>query len=135
MHRSESGLFPLWNYECLSSTTGRWSRASGSLLLALFDYKHETGRMPPNTTPHDYSRWRVLFGLYHHERLNGTTSIDLFPAITIDRDTAVDTRKISFLWRLFRYERAPGRRAVDLLFLPVWRGRPAIESGNQKIKE
>ena len=124
MHRGESGLFPLWNYQCERSATGRWTRASGNLLLALFDYRHEQGRAPPDPAPHDYSRWRVLFRLYHHERLNGATSIDLFPAITIDRDPAAGTRKVSFLWRLFRYERAPGSRAVDLLFLPVWRGRP-----------
>lgn len=124
MHRGESGLFPLWNYQCERSATGRWTRASGNLLLALFDYRHEQGRAPPDPAPHDYSRWRVLFRLYHHERLNGATSIDLFPAITIDRDPAAGKRKVSFLWRLFRYERAPGSRAVDLLFLPVWRGRP-----------
>lgn len=128
MHRSESGFFPLWNYQCERSATGRWTRASGNLLLALFDYRHEQGRAPPDPAPHDYSRWRVLFRLYHHERLNGATSIDLFPAITIDRDPAAGKRKVSFLWRLFRYERAPGSRAVDLLFLPVWRGRPAFES-------
>ena len=30
-------------------------------------------------------------------------------------------RKISFLWRLFRYERKPDGKTLDLLFLPVMR--------------
>jgi|LSQX01.1.fsa_nt_gb hypothetical protein len=122
MHRGGSGLFPLWNYKSNHSTTGNWERASGNLLLALFDYKRERGRTLADQQSHDYARWRVLYRLYHHERLNGATSIDIFPAITIDRDPAAGKRKVSFLWRLFRYERTPEGCDVDLLFLPVWRG-------------
>jgi hypothetical protein len=38
-----------------------------------------------------------------------------------DRDEAAGKRKFSLLWRLFRYERSPEKRAVDRLFVPVWR--------------
>jgi hypothetical protein len=125
MHRGESGLFPLWNATSDRSVTGNWMRASGNLLLALFDYRHEWGRLPPDQTSHRYSRWRVLYHLYHHERLNGATSIDIFPGITIDHNPGKGKRKISFLWRLFRYERSPDRLALDLCFLPIWRRRAA----------
>ncbi|MGI6496495.1 MAG: hypothetical protein ACOX5G_10500 [Kiritimatiellia bacterium] len=122
MHRGGSGLFPLWHYQCERSATGTWERVRGNLLLALFDYKRERGHTLADPQSHDYARWRVLYRLYHHERLNGASSIDIFPAITIDRDPAAGKRKVSFLWRLFRYERTPEGCDVDLLFLPIWRG-------------
>lgn len=123
LHRGECRLFPLWNYRSDRGVTSDWQRASGSLLLCLYDYKRERGRVAPDVADHDYTRRRLLFRLYHHERLNGATSIDIFPAMTYDRDEAAGKRQFSLLWRLFRYERTPERRAVDLLFVPVWRSR------------
>ncbi len=121
MRRSECRLFPVWDYRSDHSATSDWQRASGSLLLCLYDYRREQGLPPPESAPHDYTRRRVLFRLYHHERLNGALSVDLFPGMTYDRDPAAGTRTFSLLWRLFRYARTPEKRACDLLFIPVWR--------------
>jgi hypothetical protein len=51
--------------------------------------------------------------------------MDLFPFIT--RDVHADGfRKTTFFWRLFRHETSPiGETALDILFLPILRGKPA----------
>ena len=69
----------------------------------------------------DYTRSRVLWRLWHYERLNGNVSVDVFPSFTYDRKTD-GFKKVSFLWRGFRYERAPdGSRKLDVLFVPLKR--------------
>jgi hypothetical protein len=63
----------------------------------------------------------VLWRLWHSEKLNGNASVDVFPAFTYDRKTD-GFKKISFLWRLFRYERAAsGEHKLDVLFVPLQR--------------
>jgi hypothetical protein len=47
--------------------------------------------------------------------------VDVFPAITYDRKTD-GFKQTSFLWRLYRYERAAdGSKKLDLLFIPLRR--------------
>jgi len=88
----------------------------------VFEHPFEVLRV--ETVPeenHDYARRRVLWRLYHYERLNGDESTDVFPAITYDRRKD-GYRKFSFLWRLFRYERDPEKgTSLDVLFLPLRR--------------
>lgn len=117
-------LFPLWDAETRREATfaGPVKTAdrhltTRSALLWLYDYRREVD----SARQHDYVRHRVLWRLLHYERLNGNTTMDLFPAVTWDR--RVDGRhRFSFLWRLIRSETdAEGRRTLDLLFLPVRR--------------
>jgi hypothetical protein len=117
------GAFPFWNYSSQSTPAEGTRRSDGSILLWLYDYKHEAGPLPgirPGAT-NDYARTRVLWRLWHYERLNGNVSVDVFPSFTYDRKTD-GFKKISFLWRGFRYERAPdGHRKLDILFIPLRR--------------
>lgn len=119
-------LFPLWSHERTRGVMFELPSGEKSLdaeletfsaLLFLYDYRRET--VPEEG--HDYARRRVLWRLYHYERLNGDESTDVFPAITWDRRKD-GYRKFSFLWRLFRYERDPGKgTSLDLFFLPLRR--------------
>ena len=117
------GFFPLWNYASLSTPAEGTSRLDTSVLLWLYDYKHEAGPLPgagPVAT-NDYTRSRVLWRLWHCERLNGDVSVDVFPSFTYDRKTD-GFKKFSFLWRGFRYERDPnGNDKLDVLFIPLKR--------------
>ena len=92
-------------------------------MLRLYDYKHECDPVPGARSggPNDYIRARVLWRLWHYEKLNDDVSLDVFPAFTYDRKTE-GFKKISFLWRIFRYERgAGGGTKLDALFLPLKR--------------
>ena len=117
------GVFPLWSYSAQSTPAEQRSKREFSALLWLYDYKHEQGP-PPGTSvgaTNDYTRSRVLWRLWHSEKLNGNASVDVFPAFTYDRKTD-GFKKISFLWRLFRYERAAsGEHKLDVLFVPLQR--------------
>ena len=122
----ESWFFPLWDDECRRGVM--FDIASGekrldatletfSALWFLYDWRRES--IPEES--HDYVRRRVLWRLYHYERLDGDESTDIFPAITWDRRKD-GYRKASFLWRLFRWERDPEKgTSLDILFLPIRR--------------
>ena len=119
-------LFPLWSHERTRGVMFELPSGEKSLdaeletfraLLFLYDYRREA--VPEEG--HDYARRRVLWRLYHYEKLNGDESTDVFPAITYDRRKD-GYRKVSFLWRLFRYERDPEKgTTLDVLFLPLRR--------------
>jgi hypothetical protein len=117
------GFFPLWKYTSQTTPAEGIGKLDTSVLLWLYDYKHEAGPLPgvqPVAT-NDYTRSRVLWRLWHYERLNGNVSVDVFPSFTYDRKTD-GFKKVSFLWRGFRYERAPdGTRKLDVLFIPLSR--------------
>jgi hypothetical protein len=119
--RTSNGCFPLWSYSSEPLPSGKGNETSGSLLLLLYDYMRTV--TPKASAPDEKDvcvRTRVLWRLWHYERVNNDVSVDVFPAITYDRQ-GTTLRKASFLWRLFRYERGPDGRKVDLLFLPVVR--------------
>ena len=64
---------------------------------------------------------RILWRLWHYERLDGDVSVDSFPFITYDRKTD-GFRRVSFMWRVFRHTRTPeGGTDLDILFLPLRR--------------
>ena len=123
-------LFPLWSHERTRGVMFDLPSGEKSLdaeletfsaLLFLYDYRHES--VPEEN--HDYARRRVLWRLYHYERLNGDESTDVFPAITYDRRKD-GYRKFSFLWRFFRYERDPEKGTkLDVLFIPFRRPPPS----------
>ena len=116
------GIFPLWSYTHEETPAQGRKNTDGSIVLWLYDYNHEVG--PLAKTPagtNDYTRARVLWHLWHYERLNGDVSVDLFPGITYDRKLD-GFKKISWLWRVFRYERSKdGGKKLDLLFIPFMR--------------
>jgi len=116
------GIFPLWSYKNVEKPAEGQSNVDGSFLLCLYDY---TRTVLPQTKAlagtNDYTRARVLWRLWHYERLNGEVSVDVFPGFTYDRKND-GYKKISWLWRFFRYERdKDGGRKLDLLFIPFMR--------------
>jgi hypothetical protein len=124
LETERDGLFPIWSTERRRSVVFSEGRKAedatfeeSNLLFLLYDYRRERN----SAQKHDYVRRRVLWRLWHYERLNGDVSVDLFPAITWDRRED-GSRKTSFLWRLFRYERDPeGGKKLDILFIPIVR--------------
>ena len=92
-------MIPFWSY---CSDRGAYS------LYCPWPFIHQT-------KSDSESGWRV----WHYERLNGDVSVDMIPAITYDRKQD-GFKKISFLWRFFRYERSTaGAKKLDLCFIPV----------------
>ena len=117
-HSKQSGFFPLWKN---GMTEGRQSgdlEKTSSYLGFLYDTRQEK----QSEKEYDYIRRRVLWRLLHYEKLNGDTSTDIFPGITIDSHKD-GYYKCSVLWRLFRYEKDPegGGKKLDLLFVPIRR--------------
>ena len=92
---------------------------------AVVSCKRQSGAAPDGAG-RDYTRKRLLWRLWHYEKLNGDVSVDAFPAVTYD-SRKDGFRKVSFLWRVFRYERGAESRKLDILFLPppVLRGGTA----------
>jgi len=119
----ESGFFPLWSYSRRTIPEQGREKARARVLLLLYDYLKRAG--PDTDEPEkrdEYVRARVLWRLWHYERVNDEVSVDVFPAITYDRRDD-SFRKVSLLWRLFRYERDTGGVDLDLLFIPFRRAR------------
>jgi len=124
---ADSGVFPLWRKESKVTTALDGSLLSqtdeSSVLLALYDTRHNTAAATGDKPALDDLRRRILWRVWHYERRSGNVSADLFPFITYDAHTD-GFSKTSFLWRLFRYERHPeGAVDLDLLFLPLRRAR------------
>ena len=69
-----------------------------------------------------YDKKSILWRFWHYENTNGDVSVDSFPFFTYDSKTN-GYSKTSLCWRLFRNEYDPktDKRAVDFLFVPVWR--------------
>ena len=120
LHSKDNALFPFWNYELSENITAGESLETFSLLGFLYDRRHEQG--DEEAPDHDYLRRRILWRLYHYEKLNGDMSTDIFPGITVD-SYEDGYYKMSVLWRLFRYEKDPesGKKKLDLLFIPFRR--------------
>jgi len=122
-HVRSNGVWPLWSYENRETPSTERVRKKGSLLLLLADYKREVDRLPDSGELNDYSRSRVLWRLWHREKLNGRVSVDM-PGITYD-SRPDGFRKFSFLWRVFRYEKGPEGTKMDIIF-------PIVRRGGQK---
>ncbi len=120
VYAKKQSFFPLWYHKIDDNRVYGSRLETSSLLGFLYDTKHEqdTG----GEQAHDYFRRRVLWRLYHCEKLNGDTSVDVFPAITVDTYRN-GYHKFSILWHLFRYEKDPenGKQKLDLLFIPLKR--------------
>lgn len=116
--RSQHRLFPLWASNRQSVDEGL-SLSRQQVLWRVYDRRREQGGP---SDPHDYVRHRVLWRVWHYERLNGEVSVDALPFITYDRRPD-GFRRVSFLWRAFRYENHPeSGRKLDVAFVPLLRG-------------
>jgi len=113
-----NGFFPLWSYSSTKNMeTGRID-SSGGLLFWLFDSKYE--KYPERD--HEYARKRILWRVYHYEKLNGDVSVDMFPFITYDKKK--DGKKhFSFMWRVFSYQKKDDGLKVHVLFIPFGKGK------------
>jgi hypothetical protein len=112
-------FFPMWSYQQQRYGKARGPvQTEGSVLWKLYDFQREQGT---EDQPHEYVRHRILWRVWHYEKLNGQVSVDSIPFITYDSKPD-GFRKISFLWRAFRYENDPDEgRKLDLLFVPLLR--------------
>jgi hypothetical protein len=119
-YRKQQTLFPFWTSNTRDDPVSGEYLKTSSLLGILYDTRHEKETL--ETKDHDYVRKRILWRLYHYEKLNGDVSKDIFPAITVD-SYKNGYYKFSVFWRLFRYEKDPEsqRTRLDLLFLPLKR--------------
>ncbi len=115
-------LFPVWRRERVAVSPRGTVDEDAALLLALYDFHHEVRPASGTELSYDYARTRVLWRVWHSERLNGTVSTDVFPFITYD-SRPDGFRKTTFLWRFFRYETGQAGTKVDLCFLPVYRSK------------
>jgi len=97
---SEHQLWPLFGYERRDDAL-KWN---GPLWLV---YGEERA---------DYSLFSFLFYGYRSETKGAETRRDIFPFITWD--SAPDETRVSFLWRLFRYERRGDRSGGYAFFVP-----------------
>jgi hypothetical protein len=114
--RENKGFFPFYSSRDQEDYTKGEQEKTSSLLLALYDRREE------KREDHEYLRRRILWRIWHYEKLNGDVSTDIFPGITHDAYKN-GYRKISVWWRLFRYENDPetGKKEMDLFFIPVKR--------------
>ncbi len=115
----KQGFFPLWNHSIREQASAGKRLEKSSVLGMLYDTRHEEEHAQQE---HDYFRRRVLWRLFHYEKLNGDVSADVFPAITVDSYES-GYYKLSVFWRLFRYEKDPEneKTKLDLLFIPFKR--------------
>lgn len=116
-------LWPLWEYERDSAPARAYEKTEFSLLYWLYDYRAVSGAKLPEGKTENRARARILWRIMHYERQGVHKTLDIFPFITWDKKEDTGYRKLSFIWRLLRYQREDtGHLNLDLLFLPVWRG-------------
>ena len=120
-----NGFFPLWSY-ARNETPATGSETANSSFL-LFLYRHRREAKPDPADPERIRKTglsSVLWYLWRKEREDDRVSVDVFPSITYDR-RGDEFKRVTFLWRFFRYERAPDGVRLDLLFVPLRRPRPS----------
>lgn len=121
--RYKCSAWPFWDWERIGKSDEEIvaeEEKDFSLLLYLYDFRRRETVLEDGSSS-SYIRRRLLWRFMHYEKLDGDTTLDLFPFITSDRRED-GFRKHTFAWRLFRWERSPdGGLKVDLLFLPVAR--------------
>lgn len=118
MEDKSNGFFPVWSYSSRKNLESGRIDSDGALLFWLFDSKYE--KYPERD--HEYIRKRVLWRLYHYEKLDGDVSVDVFPFITYDRRKD-GNKHFSFMWRLFSYQKKKDGLKVHVLFIPFGKGK------------
>ncbi len=90
----------VYTYECAPDEL-EWSAP-----LGLLHYERDP----------EHRRFSLLYYGYRSETRGERTRRDIFPFVTWD--SGPDETRVSFLWRLFRYERHGERRGGHVLFVP-----------------
>ena len=115
------GFWPLWSYKRSDERETNELREDFWILGWLYDFKRRI-QADEEDKRSEYVRRRILWRMMHYERRDGDTTLDVFPFITYDRRRDTGFKKVSFAWRLFRYEHdGKGGRKLDVLFLPLLR--------------
>ena len=114
-----TGFFPFWKSRKKFDLIQKTQKEKSSWLLFFYDSLHEKKE---GDNPSEYTRKRILWRVFHYEKLDGNSTTDIFPAITID-SRKDGYYKCSFFWHLFRYENNPKtkRKKLDILFIPLRR--------------
>ena len=124
--KKKTGAFLLWGRE--SDRRIDFDRASGekhkdveSEITGSLFFLYYSKRTEDLLNKKSTASYRILWKLWDWERRDDDVTLDVFPFFTYDAKTS-GYSKVSFLWRLFRNEYDPAKgRAVDILFIPVWR--------------
>lgn len=109
----KKGFFPLWWYSQQTTPAGG-DDVDGTMLLWLYNYRHTV------RPQEEYVCRRFIWRAYYYERKNDDVSVDIFPGITYD-STHDGFKRWAWLGRVFRYERGPEGRKLDLLLVPLLR--------------
>lgn len=104
---ASSWLFPLWYRRTIED-----GRHRACVLGRLYDEVSDT-----DASGDRYHRQRVLWRVYHRERLGDRTAIDAFPFLAFDR--APGMRRASFAGGLAEYRVRDGDRRIRLLWIPI----------------
>jgi hypothetical protein len=128
--QTSNGLFPLWMSWSTTDRVARTVRQRRRFLVALWDSLREAGPDPDDPkTRHDYTRKRLLWRVWHYEKVDGDVAVDLFPFTTWDRRRS-GYRRFSFGGPLLRWEKHPDRgTGFRLLFIPFSRLAPEKVAG------
>lgn len=110
-HRLEGRVFPLFSYRSDSGEGGKFN-----LLWRLYDSDSQV-----QDGGEKYSRQRVLWRVFHRERLGDRVSTDIFPFIAYDR--AENLFAWSFAGGLVGYENDEGASRLKLLYIPIQWGK------------
>jgi len=98
------------DWDLLCYTVSREKREATDKLHVLGGYAFQKESTPGGESVH------VLGYAYRSDRKGDTTRRDIFPAVTWD--SAPDACRVSFLWKLFVYDRKGDKRGGNFLFIP-----------------
>ncbi len=118
-----NGFFPLWSYaRDENSATGEVDRRSSFLAYL---YRRRSQTKPPTedgAAARIHERSSLLGILWRRERTDDRVDVESFPYITYRRE-GEEYKRITFLYRFFRYERSPAGTKLNLFFIPVLRAK------------
>ncbi len=117
----QNGFFPLWSYARNETPSLGAEDVKGSFLLFLFRHQRE---IKPTVSKPELKRetalTSVLWYLWRREQEDDGVSVEAFPFIVYNRK-GDEFKRITFLYRFFRYERDAEGIRLDLLFIPLKR--------------
>jgi hypothetical protein len=101
----------LWLYTRKENLEKKTVDAQALWYLYYYSHHDKTETEPEKTTA------RILWKLYHRERLGDEINFDIFPFISYSENQK--RSRFSFCWHLFNYEKTEDSFKLHLLFMPV----------------